>query len=71
MPSDPVRVGDLDVSFVHPFEARKRYRCPGCSHDIAPGTGHVVAVPIDEPDLRRHWHRPCWDMRERRRPGRR
>jgi hypothetical protein len=28
----------------------------------------MVAVPIEAPDLRRHWHRACWTNRHRRRP---
>jgi hypothetical protein len=23
-------------------------------------------VPVDAPDLRRHWHRGCWDGRKKR-----
>jgi hypothetical protein len=46
------------------------YRCPGCNHDIAVGTGHFVVVPLEAPDLRRHWHRPCLEFRGQRRPGR-
>lgn len=56
---------------MQPYEARKTYRCPGCNHDIGPGVGHVVVVPVAAPDLRRHWHHPCWVNRGRRRPGRR
>lgn len=58
------------VRTVQPYEARKRYVCPGCNRDIPAGTGHVVAVPHDAPDLRRHWHKGCWSARHRRRPGR-
>lgn len=57
---------EVDVRRVQPYEARKTYRCPGCNRDIPPGTYHVVAVPRDAPDLRRHWHRPCWEARHRR-----
>ncbi len=57
----------VQVRRVQPFEARKRYTCPGCNNDIGPGTGHVVAVPHHAPDLRRHWHHPCWASRHRRR----
>jgi hypothetical protein len=32
--------------------------------------GHLVVVPLDAPDLRRHWHTACWEHRHRRRPGR-
>lgn len=62
--------GDARVRRVHPFEAVKRYVCPGCGGGIEAGVGHVVAVPPEAPDLRRHWHRSCWDHRLRRRPGR-
>ena len=41
----------------------------GCNQDIPPRTFHVVAVPRLAPDLRRHWHRGCWEHRHRRRPG--
>jgi hypothetical protein len=58
---------EVDARLVHPFQAVKRYRCPGCNHDIEPGVGHIVAVPKDAPDLRRHWHKPCWTNRDRRR----
>ena len=61
---------DVEVRRVHPFEATKTYRCPGCNQEIRTGIGHVVVVPIDAPDLRRHWHTPCWERREQRRPGR-
>ncbi len=58
----------VTVRVVQPYEARKRYLCPGCNQDIGEGTGHVVAVPHDAPDLRRHWHKGCWAARDRRRP---
>lgn len=60
---------DVEVRFVQPYQATKRYICPGCNQDIPPGVGHVVAVPRDAPDLRRHWHRGCWTNRQRRHPG--
>jgi hypothetical protein len=68
--SDPWADSEVEVRRVHPFEATKGYLCPGCNQDIEPGVGHVVAVPVEAPDLRRHWHHPCWAMRGRRRPGR-
>jgi hypothetical protein len=61
---------DVEVRVVHPFEARKAYVCPGCQQEIQPGSGHLVAVPVGEPELRRHWHRPCWRNRTNRKPGR-
>jgi hypothetical protein len=57
------------VRRVQPYEARKPYLCPGCNQEIGVGVGHVVVVPEEAPDLRRHWHTPCWDQRTRRRPG--
>ncbi len=60
----------VEVRRVQPYEATKTYMCPGCNRDIRPGEGHLVAVPIDAPDLRRHWHRGCWTNRATRRPGR-
>jgi hypothetical protein len=61
---------EIEVRRVQPFEARKRYTCPGCNQTIERGTGHVVIVPRREPDLRRHWHHACWINRQQRRPGR-
>lgn len=47
--------------------ATKRYRCPGCDQEIPPGVPHLVAWPR-EGDVaeRRHWHRACWNARDRR-----
>jgi hypothetical protein len=52
--------GDLEIRHVQPYEAAKAYRCPGCDHEIPPGTGHEVVVPLAAPELRRHWHTGCW-----------
>jgi hypothetical protein len=60
---------DVDVRRVHPYEATKRYVCPGCHRDIPAGTGHLVVVPRAAPDLRRHWHRACWERRDTLSPG--
>lgn len=47
----------------------KTYRCPGCDQEIPPGVGHVVAWPEHHGvDDRRHWHRACWNARDRRAP---
>ncbi|MCB1246602.1 MAG: hypothetical protein KDB69_05005 [Acidimicrobiia bacterium] len=61
-------LGDEFVQPIQPYQARKDYACPGCTSTIPSGTGHVVVVPHDAPDLRRHWHRGCW-FKERRRLG--
>ncbi|MCQ6552764.1 ATP/GTP-binding protein [Streptomyces sp. C10-9-1] len=45
----------------------KTYRCPGCDQEIPSGVPHVVAWPehggVDD---RRHWHKACWNARDRR-----
>jgi hypothetical protein len=47
--------------------AGKRYRCPGCDQEIPPGVPHVVAWPrLGDVDDRRHWHKSCWNARNRR-----
>jgi hypothetical protein len=46
----------------------KPYICPGCDHSIRIGLQHLVVVPTDAPDERRHWHTECW-RRELRRTG--
>jgi hypothetical protein len=69
----PDNAGDgdaVEVRRIQPYQATKTYVCPGCSQDITPGTGHVVVVPVGAPDLRRHWHHPCWAHRHRRPPSR-
>jgi hypothetical protein len=60
-------MGPETVTPVQPHAARKRYTCPGCQGFIEPGEGHLVVVPDHDPDLRRHWHRPCWFLEQRRR----
>jgi hypothetical protein len=58
--------GEIDVRRVQPYEALKQYICPGCNRDISVGMGHVVTVPRDAPDFRRHWHKACWERRAQR-----
>ncbi|MES4793012.1 MAG: hypothetical protein C4321_08550 [Chloroflexota bacterium] len=61
---------DVEVRRVQPYQAHKRYLCPGCNQTIEPGIGHVVVVPRADPDLRRHWHHACWARRDRLQPRR-
>jgi hypothetical protein len=64
-------LGEFGENMVHPiqpYQARKSYVCPGCDGVIEVGVGHLVVVPEEAPDLRRHWHRGCW-YKERRRLG--
>ncbi|MFD5827290.1 MULTISPECIES: hypothetical protein [unclassified Lentzea] len=63
--------GDWLVRAISGAQAQKTYRCPGCDHEIRPGTPHVVAWPAEETgsvEERRHWHQGCWDSRGRRGP---
>jgi hypothetical protein len=62
--------GDWQVRQVPGSQTTKTYRCPGCDHEIQPGTPHVVAWSADEggADERRHWHSGCWAARQRRGP---
>ena len=50
--------------------AGKTYVCPGCQQLIRPGQPHLVVWPSYQPEAedRRHWHRVCWDARDRRPP---
>ncbi|MCP9276974.1 hypothetical protein [Mycolicibacterium arenosum] len=56
---------DYEVKPVPASRAAKTYRCPGCDHEIKPGTAHVVVWPVDAGDVedRRHWHTSCWANR--------
>jgi hypothetical protein len=69
--------GDWYVRVVAGPAASKTYRCPGCDHEIPPGVAHTVVWSADDVRGdssalvdRRHWHRPCWTARARRRPHR-
>ncbi len=64
---DPSDSPDSETRFIQPYQATKTYICPGCNGDIPAGMGHLVAVPQSDPDLRRHWHRGCWNNRANRR----
>jgi len=55
----------ISVRHMQPYEAVKTYRCPGCDHEIPPGQGHKVVVPLDRPEDRRHWHTGCWHRESR------
>nr|WP_245541547.1 ATP/GTP-binding protein [Smaragdicoccus niigatensis] len=65
--------GDYLVRDIPGGRAVKAYRCPGCDHEIRPGTAHVVVWRNDGfhgADDRRHWHTGCWNSRMTRRPSR-
>ncbi|MFF0494660.1 ATP/GTP-binding protein [Nocardia sp. NPDC004068] len=63
---------DYIVRTIPGTRATKTYRCPGCDHEIPPGTPHLVAwrAHNGEED-RRHWHTGCWKGRHTRRITRR
>ena len=54
-------LGPLEVRRIHPYEAVKAYTCPSCNNVVGIGVGHYVVVPSADPELRRHWHKACWD----------
>jgi hypothetical protein len=54
------------VTAIQPYAARKEYLCPGCELSIPAGTYHMVVVPDESADLRRHWHAGCWHKEMRR-----
>jgi hypothetical protein len=66
--------GEWIVRSVTGEASGKSYRCPGCDHEVRPGTPHIVAWPAASEygsgggglDHRRHWHTPCWNARDRR-----
>ena len=49
----------------------KPYVCPGCERVVHPRTWHLVVVPQDEAEARRHWHEGCWRVEINRMLGRR
>lgn len=63
--TDPLTGSTAELRRVQPYQARKEYVCPGCNQEVRAGTGHVVLVPVSEPDLRRHWHSPCYERAAR------
>ena len=66
---------DYEVRPVAGSRATKTYRCPGCDHEVRPGTAHLVVWAADRGEAavedRRHWHTPCWTNRATRSPTRR
>ncbi|WP_280827366.1 hypothetical protein [Mycobacterium sp. OTB74] len=62
---------EYEVRQVSGSRAVKTYRCPGCDHEIRPGTAHLVALRVGDVEDRRHWHTPCWTNRGNRGPTRR
>ena len=66
--TDPETGETAELRRIQPYQATKTYVCPGCFQEIMPGIGHLVIVPLNSPMDRRHWHSPCWEHRERRRP---
>ncbi|ULE31617.1 hypothetical protein [Mycobacterium sp. IDR2000157661] len=65
---------DYEVRPVAAARATKTYRCPGCDHEIRPGTAHLVVFEAHlgerAVDDRRHWHTACWAHRSTRGPTR-
>jgi len=47
----------------------KPYRCPGCDQMIPMATPHIVAWLEGDEESRRHWHKACWNKRDKRKPN--
>lgn len=45
---------------IRTVRGEREYRCPGCDHVVRAGSQHLVVVPVDDVDARRHWHTECW-----------
>ena len=60
----------IETRFIQPYEAVKIYVCRVVAEILEEGVGHIVAVPRLAPDLRRHWHKGCWNNRANRPPVR-
>ena len=67
---DPITGLEAEVVVIQPYQATKTYLCPGCNSEIGAGIGHLVVVPFEAVDLRRHWHKACWRHRATRDRGR-
>jgi hypothetical protein len=65
---DPVSGLEAQTRYFDAFKATKAYICPGCGQPIEAGHSHLVVVPLQAPELRRHWHTSCWRARDRRPP---
>jgi hypothetical protein len=76
-PQPTTRSNDAPIDYQLPgYEVRfhmgdRGYTCPGCEHPVVPNVRHVVVVPTDDADRRRHWHTRCWEIELRRLRGRR
>lgn len=51
-----------EVRWVGPAEAVKDHICPSCGETVPAGEGHVLLWPVDDSELRHHWHRDCWRL---------
>jgi hypothetical protein len=67
-PVEEAADGDWVVRPLTGSATDKTYRCPGCDQEIRPGQPHLVCWRAGDEGNRRHWHRPCWLARDRRRP---
>ena len=65
---DPLTGYEASLRAVQGYQATKTYICPECNDIVEKGSSHLVVVPHDTPDLRRHWHNYCWVRRQNRVP---
>jgi hypothetical protein len=67
--TDPLTGYPASIRAIQPYQALKIYICPECNDVITQGSSHLVVVPKEAPDLRRHWHSYCWVRRQNRIPA--
>lgn len=58
--ADDLELAGYEVRRVPAERASKDYICPSCGNTVGEGEGHVVVWPVEDSDLRRHWHTHCW-----------
>lgn len=63
--TDPLLGTLAELQTIQPYNALKSYLCPGCNQEIRARTGHLVVVPLNHPDDRRHWHKACYSRASR------
>jgi len=66
---DDLELPGYEVRHIDSSNALKEYTCPDCGNAVGEGEAHVVVWPVDDSDLRRHWHRHCWRLEVRRSNG--
>jgi hypothetical protein len=59
---DALDLEGYEVQRVGEGRTAKDHLCPECGDVVPAGQAHVAVWPVDDSDLRRHWHRDCWRL---------